>query len=152
MGKVNFDASVREMTELDLDTVLDIEIDVYSHPWTRGNFSDSLNSGCFNRLMVVEKEIVGYSVSMLAADEIQLLNFTVKRSHQRRGYGGVLLQHLVVLGVDQAAKIMSLEVRRSNVGGVKFYSSLGFVRVGLRKNYYPTENGREHAIIMERPI
>ena len=33
------------MREADLDEVLAIESAVYSHPWTRGNFVDSLRSG-----------------------------------------------------------------------------------------------------------
>ena len=33
------------MQEADLDEVIAIEGAIYSHPWTRGNFSDSLRVG-----------------------------------------------------------------------------------------------------------
>ena len=40
-----------------------------------------------------------------------------------------------------------LEVRRSNVDALKLYETLGFSRVGVRKDYYRTE--KEDAILME---
>ena len=33
------------MREQDLDEVMAIEAAIYSHPWTRGNFADSLRAG-----------------------------------------------------------------------------------------------------------
>jgi len=33
------------MRDADLDDVLTIENAIYSHPWTRGNFADSIRSG-----------------------------------------------------------------------------------------------------------
>ena len=33
------------MREADLDEVMAIEGAIYSHPWTRGNFADSLRAG-----------------------------------------------------------------------------------------------------------
>jgi len=36
--------SFRPMTEADLDAVLKIEYAAFSHPWTRGIFTDSLKS------------------------------------------------------------------------------------------------------------
>ena len=41
---------------------------------------------------------------------------------------------------------MSLEVRVHNESAKELYRSLGFVEIGIRKNYYP--DTREDAIIM----
>jgi [ribosomal protein S18]-alanine N-acetyltransferase len=38
-----------------------------------------------------------------------------------------------------------LEVRPSNPPAIRLYESMGFVRVGVRKNYYQATNGREDA-------
>jgi ribosomal-protein-alanine N-acetyltransferase len=40
-------------------------------------------------------------------------------------------------------------VRESNLGAIYLYKKFGFEPVGLRKNYYPTEDGGfEHALLM----
>ena len=36
---------LRPMQGTDLDAVLAIETEVFPYPWTRGNFSDALDSG-----------------------------------------------------------------------------------------------------------
>ena len=54
------------MTVDDLDTVMEIEKRVYTHPWTRGNFSDSLAAGYHCWIMESGGETVGYSVIMVA--------------------------------------------------------------------------------------
>ena len=35
----------RRMVDRDLDRVMAIELAIYAHPWTRGNFKDSLREG-----------------------------------------------------------------------------------------------------------
>ncbi len=43
-----------------------------------------------------------------------------------------------------------LEVRRSNAGAQQLYQSEGFHELGVRKAYYPADNGREDAIILAK--
>ena len=45
-----------------------------------------------------------------------------------------------------------LEVRASNASAIALYESLGFNEATIRRNYYPTTDGREDAIIMALPI
>jgi ribosomal-protein-alanine N-acetyltransferase len=45
-----------------------------------------------------------------------------------------------------------LEVRASNVAAIALYESLGFNEATIRRNYYPTADGREDAIIMALPV
>ena len=44
------------------------------------------------------------------------------------------------------------EVRASNVAAIALYESVGFNEATIRRNYYPTADGREDAIIMALPI
>ena len=41
-----------------------------------------------------------------------------------------------------------LEVRASNAAAIALYESLGFNEATIRRNYYPTADGHEDAIIM----
>jgi len=52
----------RPMKTDDLDTVMAIERGIYAHPWTRGNFSDSLDAGYYCWIAESGSEIVGYGV------------------------------------------------------------------------------------------
>ena len=52
----------RRMTSHDLDQVMAIEHVVYPHPWTRGNFSDSLREGYHCWVVEVAAEVIAYGV------------------------------------------------------------------------------------------
>lgn len=66
--------------------------------------------------------------------------------------GRELLEHVI----DEVEKLgvvtLWLEVRASNVAAIALYESLGFNEATIRRNYYPTADGREDAIIMALPI
>jgi ribosomal-protein-alanine N-acetyltransferase len=44
--------------------------------------------------------------------------------------------------------VVFLEVRPSNGRAIDLYTSLGFETIGLRRNYYPADQGREDAVVM----
>ena len=67
----------RRMIARDLDALMAIENEIYPYPWTRGNFSDSLNAGYHCWVVECEGVIVGYSVVMIAAGEAHLLNLSI---------------------------------------------------------------------------
>jgi ribosomal-protein-alanine N-acetyltransferase len=46
------------------------------------------------------------------------------------------------------ADMLFLEVRVSNRKAIELYSKEGFFELGNRKNYYPTLNGHEDALLM----
>ena len=141
------------MTESWLDEVMAVEQTAYSHPWTRGNFLDSLRSGyraevLLNQLSPTEK-VIGYFVAMPGVDEMHLLNITVAPICQGQGWGRVLLQSVVDASQACHAQCLWLEVRASNARALSVYERFGFRRVGERKRYYPlSAEQREDAIVM----
>ena len=139
----------RRMTADDLDAIMIIENDIYPHPWTRGNFSDSLNAGYHCVIVDVAGIIVGYSVVMIAAEEAHLLNLSVAAAWQRRGFGRAMLAFVVKLAKDFGAGKTYLEVRPSNTAGRRLYASAGFSEIAMRRGYYPVREGREDAVVME---
>ncbi|MES2072105.1 MAG: ribosomal protein S18-alanine N-acetyltransferase [Pseudomonadota bacterium] len=138
----------------DVDQVLKIEQQVYAHPWTRGNFMDSLNAGhqvC--GLRDARHELVGYFVAMLIVDEVHLLNLAVSAEQQGRGYSRVLLEQLCAYVREHAAESILLEVRIGNARAIQVYQHYGFAEIGRRKAYYPAEdNTREDAIVMRMTL
>jgi ribosomal-protein-alanine N-acetyltransferase len=138
----------RQMQEHDLDIVMQIEPTIYSHPWTRGNFMDSLHAGHQGWVMMQREEIVGYAVVMVVLDEAHLLNISVAGPYQKQGLGRQLLAHLINHAKVNKMSNMYLEVRASNVAAIALYKKMGFMQTSLRRGYYAGEAGREDAILM----
>ena len=144
---------LRDMTEADLDAVLRIEREVHSHPWTRGNFSDALRSKYQCKVYESESDgMLGYAVLMLAVDEAELLDIAIAAQQQRHGRGRKLLEEMMVLARRHGMGRVVLEVRASNTAAIGLYRKAGFADIGLRRDYYQAENGREDAILMGREL
>jgi ribosomal-protein-alanine N-acetyltransferase len=142
------EAGFEPMTETSLDEVVAIERAAYAHPWSRGNFSDSLKSGYQAQLLRAGDTLIGYFVAMKGVDEVHLLNITVAPGSQGMGWGRVMLDALAIWSRGQDAQWLWLEVRTSNARAQQVYLRYGYRRVGERKNYYPADGGREDAIVM----
>lgn len=136
-----------------LDAVLRIEQQTYTHPWSLLNFSDALASGYPAQLLMAGDVLVGYFVAMQGVDEVHLLNLTVAPAYQRQGWALVMLDALALWSRGQGAQWLWLEVRASNVRALSVYEAHGYRRVSLRKAYYPDGHGqREDAVVMSLPL
>ena len=142
------DTVFRPMQFEDLDSIMQIEPKIYSHPWSRGNFADSLHAGYSCWIYESEGEVVGYAVMMSVLDEAHLLNISIAQDCQGRGMGRALLDHVIDIARRHGAQMMFLEVRPSNKNAIALYESIGFNEFSVRKGYYPAHNGREDAILM----
>jgi len=155
------------MTVIDLDSVIAIESISHIHPWTKGNFSDSLAAGhwayCVRPQLgdsvkgsYLDPEILwAYCILFPAIDELHLLNITVSPKLRRLGIGVKMMNAIEGVATQQNMPRIILEVRPSNEAALKLYLSLGYEQIGLRKNYYPTDatSGlREDALVLAKSI
>lgn len=138
----------RAMTPADLEAVADLTHRADPFGWTLRNFSDAHASGNTLTVLTVDGVTSGIAAVMHVLDESELLEIAVQPAMQGRGYGKALLAQAIELARRNGAVRMFLEVRESNARARKMYTSFGFEETGRRKNYYPTENGREDAILM----
>lgn len=155
------------MTTADLDSVLVIESASHIHPWTQGNFSDSLAAGhwayCIRPQLedaikgsYLDPEILwAYCILFPAVDELHLLNITVSPKLRRLGIGAKIMNAIEGVACQKKMPRIILEVRPSNVSALQLYQSLGYEQIGLRKNYYPvdaTSGLREDAWVLAKSI
>jgi ribosomal-protein-alanine N-acetyltransferase len=141
--------TLRTMTPENLDAVMAIEQAAYSHPWSRGNFRDSLNPLFDAHCLWLGDELLGYFLAMHGFEEMHLLNITVAPARQGQGWAHMMLDALSLISRNVGAQTLWLEVRQSNVRALQVYERYGFVRVSLRKDYYPADRQqREHAVVM----
>lgn len=132
-----------------LDALMAVEQRAYSHPWSHGNFTDSLASGYQIELLLGGEQVIGYFVAMPGVEEAHLLNITVAPEFQQQGWSVVLLDALALWARGRGAQWLWLEVRVSNLRARQVYEKYGFQRVGERKRYYPSASAeREDAIVM----
>jgi ribosomal-protein-alanine N-acetyltransferase len=136
------------MVARDLDAIMQIEPHIYSHPWTRGNFSDSLKSEHSAWVLEADDQIIGYSLMMMVLDEAHLLNLSIAKAYQKQGLGRLLLEYMIQVARQQKAANMFLEVRASNISAIALYENIGFNEMAIRRNYYPAHHGREDAVLM----
>lgn len=143
------DFALRPMMLSDLDQVLVIERESFSEPWSRSNFEYELLNLDTSELIVavVGQKIIGYSVTWLLGEEVHLANVAVRKDRRARGVGRALVEDVIARAKAARSRRVLLEVRESNYEARKLYDSLGFLPVGIRRNYYRKE--REDAILMQ---
>ena len=151
----------------DLDAVLSIEQISHAHPWTRGNFSDSLAAGhwayCIRPDSVdaepgsyLDPQVLwAYCVLYPAVDELHLLNITVAPKLRRLGIAVRMMKAIEGIAASRKMPRIILEVRPSNIPAITLYQSLGYETIGVRKGYYPADEStgqREDAQVMAKSI
>jgi len=144
-------ASRRPMALGDLPAVMAVEAQAYSHPWSQGNFIDSLAAGHLAEVLT-DDGLVGYFVAMEGVDELHLLNLTVAPTRQGHGHGSALLAAVLAHAHARQLPTVWLEVRASNARARALYARRGFDEAGLRRGYYPAARGREDAVVMRRAL
>ena len=139
-----------EMLPSHFDRVIKIETAVFSSPWTRRDFefARSRKNG-FCRVVMVEREIVGYVVGFLIDREFHLVNLAIAPDFQRKGLGRKTLKAVFDL-LETKAQVVSLEVRMSNCTAIDLYKKMGFETMAIRKAYYT--HPREDALVMLKPL
>ena len=138
------------MQQADLPEVLALEESVYPHPWSMGNFADSLSSN-YEAWVLRGQDgyLLGYFLLMAIVDEAHLLNVAVSAEKQGQGLGRFLLNQAVACARGLGMESVLLEVRPSNERALAVYKRFGFAEIGRRKGYYPAHEGkREDAIVM----
>lgn len=139
-----------QATASDLDAIVRLDSSAFEFPWSRGDFEGSLKVGHSFLLLKDDETLLGVAVSMQIFDEAELLTIAVDPAYQGQGYGKLLLNELLARLARNGAERLFLEVRVSNTRAHSLYLGAGFEEISRRKGYYPTRDGREDAIVMEK--
>jgi len=148
---MGMELSLRLLVPEDVSQVMELERSAHSHPWRQSSFEDCLKGRQKCWLAEHNQKLVGYVVITHAGGDAELLNIAVSPKFQRKGIGSTLLQHAISC-VAGHADMLFLEVRISNRKAIELYSKEGFFELGNRKNYYPTHNGHEDALLMANQL
>ena len=92
------------------------------------------------RLWIVREgegsDVAGFLLAWEVADEVHVIDLVVAEDQRRRGFGRALLEQVVQRARDNVARLVLLEVRRTNEPAIALYAAFGFEQSGERKAYY----------------
>lgn len=132
----------------DVDDIYAIEQLAQSHPMSKNVMLSCLSKRYFNAQVKVDGKLAGFYIGEGVLDESSLIEICVHPDFQGQGLGRKLLAHYIEQGKKRGFMSCWLEVRESNTAAHKLYQSMDFNEVDRRINYYPTDTGKEDAIIM----
>lgn len=120
-----------------LNSVMKIERESFTHPWSEESFLSELRKPTSHLFVATENdEVLGYAVLETVLDEGSLLIIAVDKTHRKKGIAKALFSGLEKTAREKELSFITLEVRVSNVNAINLYTSLGFTKVAVRKNYY----------------
>lgn len=122
--------------------------------WGEGEFASMLaEQNVLAHRLRRGREVIGFAVSRIAADEAELLSIAIAAN--ARGIGlsreflATHLGHLAGRGV----RTVFLEVEEANTPARRLYDRTGFNVVGRRERYYREAGGVErNAVVMRRDL
>lgn len=144
---------IRKAKSRDIETVAEIEQQVYQHPWKKHYFTGELDHDISFFHVAQEEEsnrIVGYIIFWIVEETMELHNIAVAPQFKKKGIGQQLMQFMTATAKEKKVEEIFLEVRASNRRAIEVYEGFGFERSSVRKNYY--NKPREDAVIYKLKV
>ena len=142
---------IRALREEDVPQIHEIETLCFAMPWSEASILHDVKENPVARWLVLEDgsgRVLAYAGMWFVLDEAHVCNVAVHPDFWRQGLGRRIFEALIALAQENYMRLMTLEVRRSNLAAQNLYHACGFLDVGYRKRYY--EDNREDALIMFR--
>lgn len=149
---------VRRLNLDDCQAVADLETQLFAGRFSPQSLRDMLNKPAFYGAVLPAvglaagsaAAIHAYYLSIITADCADIIAIGTHSDWQRRGFGRIMLEHLIGVTEQQHVEKILLEVAADNMPARQLYDSCGFVEIGCRKNYYKRGETRCDAVIMAR--
>jgi len=140
--------AVERMRFDDINTVQQIEREIFLSPWPKNAYASELAQNRQANYIVLKRDgvILGYAGIWRVAREAHVTTIGVRSTQQSRGLGTVLFAALISRAYEMGARWITLEVRATNLHAMRLYERFGFKAIGRRRGYY-TDNG-EDAVVM----
>jgi [ribosomal protein S18]-alanine N-acetyltransferase len=143
--------SLRPATAADVARVAALERELFgADAWSEATVTADLDTPGRRVLVAVEDAtVVGYAVTSLVGELVDLQRIAVHPDHQGRGVAGALLEAALSAADADGAEAMLLEVSTENHPALRLYRGAGFSRIDRRRGYY--RDGSD-AAVMRRPV
>ena len=119
--------SYNKLSFNDIDSIVLIEQQNSHEPWSKNQLIESIQNPtnlCCS--ISTNNQIIGFLMAMPTLDTADILNISINKDYQRKGYGKKLLHFLIKELKDRMIRQLMLEVRLSNQAAISFYLKHGF--------------------------
>ena len=138
---------IRRSLPKDASEIASMESDIFSDPWSEEAINSVIStegSMCYSALS--DGKLIAYIIGRHICPEGEIYRIATAKEHRKRGVAYRLLDYAVKSERGLGLESLFLEVREHNAPAIALYSSYGFNKIGIRKNYY--KNPDDNAIIM----
>ena len=142
---------VREMTDTDLNRVMEIENSCFVAPWKVEDLKREMHDNVLANVWVitVDDYVVGFSNYWQTFDSGTICQIAIDKRFQHQSLGSKLMDEIIKDAYAKKVKTLTLEVRENNKPAISFYLKHLFKIVLCKERYY--SNG-ENAIYMIREV
>ena len=122
--------------------IASIENKSFNKPWSATQIKNDIQSELYSEhwVYLVNEHVVGYIFGFIIIDEYHLNNLAVHPNFLRRKIATKLIQYIISRLISKNINVIFLEVSSNNIPAQQCYQSLGFIPVGVRKEYYSEGN------------
>ncbi len=138
------------LSAVDVERILAIQKDNFSDGWNGEMLLSAFKNGNFYTIELADDNapvgLITYSISFDTAD---IEGVVVDKAYRQKGYGGLLLQRVLLELKEKGVERAILEVRKSNLPAIRLYSAQGFKQISVRNKYY---SDGEDAVVMIKEL
>ncbi|KEA64406.1 Ribosomal-protein-S18p-alanine acetyltransferase [Marinobacterium lacunae] len=143
----------RRATADDLNLLLALDDSCFDDPWSAKLWQQMLtNSKRYVCWLLLGERPMGFILFSHVLDEAELMRIGVHPQVRNEGHARAMLTQAQGVLEQRGVGAFYLEVRDSNSAAQHLYHSCGWRLDGRRRNYYPTEDGTEDALLFNRVL
>ena len=146
--------AVRQLTLEDCEAVSDLETQLFDGRFDTAGLRALLGKPAFYGAVLPAPDmpttIHAYCLAYITSTQADIIAIGTDKTKQGRGFGQIILQHLINVTEKLNVAKITLEVAADNTAARRLYDSCGFHVSGIRKGYYYCGENRCDALIMVR--
>lgn len=141
---------IRYFLESDFDTIYELGNKI-SENFSKTNNLKEIYNDKLTKILVYEKDkkVIGFLMYIELVDNIDILDIIVDEENRKQNIASCLMDYMIS-ELNDTVKVITLEVRKSNIAAINLYEKFGFEIINIRKKYYGNEDGYLMGRVIER--
>jgi ribosomal-protein-alanine N-acetyltransferase len=137
---------IRFFNENDIEDIYKLGNKITKNFSKTNNLLDILNDK-YTKILIYEKDnkVVGFLMYTELDETVDIIDIVVLLEYRKQKIASCLMDYMIS-ELKDTIKLITLEVRKSNLPAINLYEKFGFKTIITRKNYY----GNEDAYLMGR--
>lgn len=148
--------TARQLTPKDCQAVADLEQQLFDGRFDAAGLRALLGKPAFYGAVLSTPDmpttIHAYCLAFITPMQADIIAIGTEKTMQGRGFGQIILQHLIDVTTQHNVDKITLEVAADNIPARRLYDSYGFHVSSIRKDYYYRGEKRCDAVIMVRQL